>query len=130
MNITDLRRGRGEIADRMQALLDAGLTDESRAEFDRLAAEAEVAKADILRAEALADEQRTLDQPATTPLHNRRPSDASPPSSTPRPPVRGTGALIRASTAPLARPLWGVILDTSALVKIVAPWLSAASARA
>lgn len=62
MTLSQMRERRAALADQMQALIDAGLTDETRAEFDKLSAEADGLKADISRVEALNSEHRHLSE--------------------------------------------------------------------
>jgi len=66
MNLQELRKRRGEIADRVAELVKDGITDENREEFDNLRAEAKTVAADVERLEEFEVEQRHLAQPAPT----------------------------------------------------------------
>ena len=66
MDLLELRKRRGEIADSVAKLLEDGITDENREEFDNLRAEAKTVASDIERLEEFEAEQRHLAQPAPT----------------------------------------------------------------
>ena len=64
MTLNELRRRLGAVSDEMQDLVDAGLDEDSRTEFDALEDEAKTMKADIARMEQLEAERRDLNSPA------------------------------------------------------------------
>ena len=66
MNLQELRKRRGEIADAVAEMLKGGITDENREDFDKLRAEAKTIAADIERLEEFEAEQRHLAQPVST----------------------------------------------------------------
>ena len=66
MNLQELRKRRGEIADAVAELITGGITDENREELVTLRAEAKALAADIATLEEIEAEQRHLAQPVST----------------------------------------------------------------